>query len=436
MYANAIDIAAFALPNSPPNEIWFEDPQHIASVELEFAGRSPQVFALSYWRKTWPEVHPEWGIDNSDPAAAASLSQDDWFNGTWQPAAAMIVRDGRRRLRVAFEPLKSEFPECALGEVCYRRTLGLRLEAPADSTIERISIFTQNDAPPLRLHVSLDAGRPTPSRTIRMEGYFAVVGAVQTGPGFLRMGARLETRGNAERSFTVAVRYPSPPAFDPFDPQLTFVLENERFTISLQDVAQDPIWCEHLGIFITALDEKDYTGITFDEYRAVYDGETTIAERVKAHEEQSLPGAMNGQPRPHSSNYAVGCAHARQNFRIEPNGDIVLCSPAVTRVPARDTPRTKQKAAARFFFGLDKWISIARYPDPDPVLAYEDRQRYLNARDTFENLLARGIVPVVNENDAAERIIAAFFDAQKEEAMEVETKESKLAIHPATEVSQ
>ncbi|MFP3895820.1 MAG: glutamate 5-kinase [Anaerolineales bacterium] len=30
----------------------------------------------------------------------------------------------------------------------------------------------------------------------------------------------------------------------------------------------------------------------------------------------------------------------------------------------------------------------------------EDRQRYLNARDTFESLLARGIVPVVNENDA------------------------------------
>lgn len=30
----------------------------------------------------------------------------------------------------------------------------------------------------------------------------------------------------------------------------------------------------------------------------------------------------------------------------------------------------------------------------------EDRQRYLNARDTFENLLERGIVPVVNENDA------------------------------------
>jgi glutamate 5-kinase len=30
----------------------------------------------------------------------------------------------------------------------------------------------------------------------------------------------------------------------------------------------------------------------------------------------------------------------------------------------------------------------------------EDRQRYLNVRDTFEALLQRGIVPVVNENDA------------------------------------
>ncbi|MEA3407876.1 MAG: glutamate 5-kinase [Chloroflexota bacterium] len=30
----------------------------------------------------------------------------------------------------------------------------------------------------------------------------------------------------------------------------------------------------------------------------------------------------------------------------------------------------------------------------------EDRQRYLNARDTLESLLERGIVPIVNENDA------------------------------------
>ncbi len=30
----------------------------------------------------------------------------------------------------------------------------------------------------------------------------------------------------------------------------------------------------------------------------------------------------------------------------------------------------------------------------------EDRHRYLNIRDTFENLLQRGIVPIVNENDA------------------------------------
>lgn len=30
----------------------------------------------------------------------------------------------------------------------------------------------------------------------------------------------------------------------------------------------------------------------------------------------------------------------------------------------------------------------------------ENRQRYLNARDTFENLLQRGIIPIVNENDA------------------------------------
>ncbi len=371
MYANEIDIAAFALPNSPPNEFWFEEPQNIASVEIQFARRSPQVFALSYWRKTWPDVV----YDDSEPAMAGWIPQDDWFNGTWQSAAVAIDHDGRRRLRVRFEPLKSEFPQCALGSACYRRTLGLRIEVPEDSIIERVSVFTGADVSPLRLHVQLDAGRPTPSRTVRMEAHYAILGAVRTGPGLLQMNECLETAGNAERTFTVALRYPDSPGFELLAPQLTFILENDRFTISLRDVAQDPVWCEHLGVLITASDEEDWGGISLEQYKALYCGEQTLTARVKAHPEQSLAGAVNGQPRPHSGNYAIGCTHARQNFRIEPNGDVVLCSLAIPRVPAGDTPRTKQNGSARFFFGLETWMYTARYADPGPVLAYSIARR-------------------------------------------------------------
>ncbi|HQM48066.1 MAG TPA: hypothetical protein PLJ71_05225 [Candidatus Hydrogenedentes bacterium] len=369
MYANAIDIAAFALPNTPPNEIWFEEPQNIGSIEIEFATRSPQVAAISYWRKTWPDVNPERIVDDSDPAAAGWLPQDDWFNGFWQSASIGLQREGHRRLIVTFHPLQTEFPGCKTDGVCYRRTLGLRIEIPDDSVIEHVAVFTMQEAQPLRLRVTLDAGRPTPSRSVRLEGYFAVVGAVQTGLGLQRMDDRLETTGKGERSFTAALRYPAY-TLGASCPLLTLILENNRFTISLQDLEWEPVWCEHLGILIVALDEMDPDGSTLESYQARHCRESTLANRVKAHKEQSLAGAMNGQPRPHSGNYAIGCTHARQNFRIEPNGDIVLCSPAVTRVPGRDTPRAKHKNAARFFFGLERWSHTARYPDPDPVLAY------------------------------------------------------------------
>jgi len=110
MYANAIDIAAFALPNTPPNEIWFEEPQNIGSIEIEFATRSPQVAAISYWRKTWPDVNPERIVDDSDPAAAGWLPQDDWFNGFLQSASIGLQREGHRSLIVTFHPLQTEFP--------------------------------------------------------------------------------------------------------------------------------------------------------------------------------------------------------------------------------------------------------------------------------------------------------------------------------------
>ncbi len=369
MYANAIDIAQFALPNTPPNELWFEEPHNVASLVIEFAAHNPQVIAVSYWRKTWPEVLPEDVCEAADPSAAGWLPQDDWFNGCWQSAAAKIERDGDRRLLVSFEPLEAERPGCRNPDALHRRTLALRIEVPETGAIERVAVFTAEDATALRLQVELDAGRATPSRTVRLEGYLAIIGAVQTGPGLQRLHDRLETLGNAERTFTVAVRYPAP-APGAGAPLLTFTLENDRFSISLQELETCPIWCAHLGVYVRALDEGGSGGPAFEAYRASCHAGQTLADRVRQHREQSLAGAMNGQPRPHPGNYALGCTHARQSFRIESNGDIVLCSPAVTRVPGRDTPRVKQHAAARFFFGLEKWVPTARYPDPEPVLAY------------------------------------------------------------------
>ncbi|MGB9619144.1 MAG: hypothetical protein ACPL7K_01875, partial [Armatimonadota bacterium] len=87
--------------------------------------------------------------------------------------------------------------------------------------------------------------------------------------------------------------------------------------------------------------------------------------------EQSFGGPFNGQPRPHPVAYSVGCKHAWQRFWIEPNGDIVLVRNTDAEVlKGKDAGRYKNDHAGRFFFGLEKWISVGRFPDPPPVLVY------------------------------------------------------------------
>jgi hypothetical protein len=90
--------------------------------------------------------------------------------------------------------------------------------------------------------------------------------------------------------------------------------------IALSLEAEGPIWFAEAGIYIAKAEDPD----RFAEYRARIKGCRTVAKQVAELREQSLAGAMNGQPRPHSIAYCCGAKHARQKFWIEPCGDIEL----------------------------------------------------------------------------------------------------------------
>ena len=50
MNVEPVDIAPFALPNTEPGQIWFEEPRDIARVMVEFADKAPDDIGLSYLR--------------------------------------------------------------------------------------------------------------------------------------------------------------------------------------------------------------------------------------------------------------------------------------------------------------------------------------------------------------------------------------------------
>ena len=156
------------------------------------------------------------------------------------------------------------------------------------------------------------------------------------------------------------------------DGLLTFRSRGHTFTISLPALeAAGPIWYPEAGVLIA--DAGDPTDIR--AYQARHQDDKTLAQRVAGRDEQSLAGALYGQPRPHPVSYSIGCPYARQRFWIEPNGDLVLHKRNVEWVPGRDTHRFKNRRNGRFYFGLERWFISARFPDPEPMLAYNIHAR-------------------------------------------------------------
>lgn len=360
MTETPLDLVPFALPGAPAGEIRFEEPRDIVQVEAEFEGPCPPDLRLSYLRKTWPEVRLEEAAQG-DPFRLGWVPQDDWFNTQWHKAAIVTETIGSGRVRITFEGLRAEFPDVRGYDVRFRRTLGVRIETSNIPALHAVHVFSASKTArsTLRVHVEDSARDCKPPFSVT--GYNAVVERVVSvrPPG----GAR-----SRYPHFLLEIRHMIPAhAFCGDDGLLTFELEGDAFTISLCQLEQEgPIWYAERGFFIANNNDP----IDLETYRARHVESRTLAESVRQRDEQSLSGAMYGQPRPHAVSYSIGCPHARQRYWIEPNGDIVLHKGNVTRVQGRDTERFRNRRDGRFYFGLENWFIFARFPDPEPVLAY------------------------------------------------------------------
>lgn len=366
--AEAFDIAPFALPNTPPGEIRFEEPRDVVAVVAEFKEAAPNSVGLSYLQRTWPETRTEERFKTMMPSRFGWTDQDDLFNTKWREAAVEVRQETENRVRITFKGLKTEFPDYAEYDVTFRRTLGVRIDAPSSAALEKVQVFTASAPSKTALRVTLDAGNPTPTKSLRFEGYNLEIESVNDLQGFSGDAQGLQGADAGARQFTIAVRHMLPAhEFSGDDGLLTFVLDDDAVTISLVSLEKEgPVWAPDFGLFVTRAGDP----VTFESYRASHAEDKTIRERVLDREEQCLSGAMHGQPRPHSVSYNLGCTHARQRFWVEANGDLLLFKRNVTWVEGKDTERFKCGDNARFIFGLEKWYALARFVDPEPALVF------------------------------------------------------------------
>ena len=384
------DIAPFALPNTPAGELRFEEPRDVVRLVVRFASPAPARIGVSYLRRTWPATRVERASDLEDPFPFGWVPADDQFNGSWQKAAVRVRRPSRRCLEAGFLPLSRELPDPADYDVPFRRTLGLRVECGETARIRGISVHTASAVTRSRLRMELDAGRRTPGKRVGLSGYNAAVErvvplrGVVAGAGSLRLGRA------KRRSFELLVRHMLPAhRYCGDDGHVTFVLDRETFTISLSALHQaGPIWFAEQGVFLARAEDPT----SFADYRRRTRPLRTVAQEVLARPEQSYARAYHGQPRPHPSSYNIGCQHARQTFRVEPNGDLVLERSNVTRIPGRDTARFRNDGNGRFFFGLERWLGISRQADPPPLPAYNVHAR-LGSLHVEQRCFAAPLVP-------------------------------------------
>ncbi|MBN1935521.1 MAG: hypothetical protein JW934_12710 [Anaerolineae bacterium] len=366
------DIAPFAMPNGPTGELLFEEARDIESVEVVFGGSAPSEARLEYKRKVWPHTRIErpGDLDQVRPMVFGWARVDDLFTPLWIDAATEVSSPGPDTLRFTFRPLRSkvaDFPDAEQYNVTFRRTVGVRVIG-SDVPILTMRVFTCSRPTRSRLRIELHAGCRTPATQIDVEGYNALVCSITPGPGTCANGSTVRVESAESAHFELDVEHMHPAhryAHD--DGHLLFALGQDAFTISLTALeAEGPIWFAEAGIYVVLADDTK----TFPHYYAHIAGCQTVARQVSARPEQSLAGAMNGQPRPHPIAYCFGCKHARQKFWIEPCGDLRLTAWPMLKQAGRDTPRWKNQGDARWLFGFDRWAVEGRHNDPWPVMAY------------------------------------------------------------------
>ncbi|MHB0998416.1 MAG: hypothetical protein ACYC27_04140 [Armatimonadota bacterium] len=366
---HSLDIKQFSLPNCKENEVLFEEPRDISRVVVTFTGKAPEKLDLYYMHKIWPQTKIERNVRGADNAIVAGWEPiEDWFNCDWRKAEVNLDRHGEKSIVITFKNLVSEFKECTDYDVTFRRTQGIRIQIDPAASIANVKVYTTSQSMKSSIRVSLDTDTQTKAEQMQVTGYNAIIDRIKTESGKILKGSVVSFKQGDKRSFTIDLRHMKPShRFCNDGGNVTFTIGSDAFTISMESLMnQGPIWYADEGVYITLTGDRT----SFEQYKAQYSGKQTISRRVLGLPEQSLGGALNGQPRSHPDSFVVGCKNARQRFRIEPTGDLVLAKFSMDYPQYSDTPRFKNNADARFFFGLERWEVAGRYPDTAPIMAY------------------------------------------------------------------
>jgi hypothetical protein len=106
--AQPLNIAPFALPGTPANEVRFEDPREIREVIITLKSASPANLGLSYLHKTWRRKRQELLDPTIGSFQLGWKAVDDRFDVAWDKGAVRLEKTRQLRAVLRFEPSSKE----------------------------------------------------------------------------------------------------------------------------------------------------------------------------------------------------------------------------------------------------------------------------------------------------------------------------------------
>jgi hypothetical protein len=364
-----VNVAPFAVRQfwSTPQdfELWWEDPRDVERVVVQFGpGVAPQeAISLAYWRQSWPKVRvPKGALVGA--GESGWLANDDWTNGTWQPADSEAARSGDA-WTVTFHPLnRVEFPQEQDFPAVFRRTLKLRLHFPTPGAqVQAVAAFSDSSWREAELAIEWKASAGGSLRWDgRLEAFNGEIVSVRRLAGLVNvqgLGWESTVEEDATAGVVARVRYAFNEDANSFDrtiitlrsPSLAGSLAGVSFYVD-DALSSGPVYVRDLGLLVSAA----AANVRLADYEASWQAgrAPNLYQRIADLPEQTWEQAWaNMPPKRSRMYYTLGGEGSRQKFRVDPEGDVRLYENYIRRAPGRDTPRLGwQGSELRFSFGF------------------------------------------------------------------------------------
>lgn len=302
-------------------QVEWREPRDVSSVVVRGA-RIPANARVQYWYRIWP-----------DNGSGGWQRLDDPLNGQWVDARVRTRKvDGG--IEYVFEPLsKEENPKIEREGFGYRHTYKIRLlfDEPAEvSAVEAYNTETVWRSARVRLEWKPNASDPA-----------AFDGQVKA------RNARIVSVDKEPGGVLVSVDYADNPSRLSSD-RGCIIFRNpgwESFSVFVDDVVREG------GIYVRDIDalvsdaSRRLTYSTWSGPEGKWDA--TVMEKIASMPEQSLERVMKAIPAKPPVEAHLGVSNMRQEFTIEPSGDLALYAKSL-RGPGKDLDRRPWTTDVRY----------------------------------------------------------------------------------------